>query len=89
MQTDNRAVSFTLPNGVLISAKLFGGSAGDHGGEWKSIDVRAVYPGGDSINLCAVDWEDGRGVKVIAFAPGTEDPVYMRYCSELISERIV
>jgi hypothetical protein len=77
-------VSFTLPNGVVIAASLNGDVADEQRGEWKSIDITATQPGGVEDNLCAIDWEAGRGAKALVFAPDTDDPIYERSYGDLL-----
>ncbi len=69
-------VSFTLPNGVIVAASLNGDIADEHRGEWKSIDITATQPGGVTDNLCAIDWEAGRGAKALVFEPDVDAPIY-------------
>lgn len=76
-------VSFTLPNGVVIEAKLHSDGADNLRGEWKSIDITATYPDGVVDVLCAVDWEDGRGTKSLVFEIGAGEPVYTQYYKEM------
>jgi hypothetical protein len=77
------SVSFTLSNGIVITALLNGDVANAHCGQWKSIDVTAAHPGGVVDTLCAIDWEEGRGLKVMTFAPVTEDPIFTRNYGKL------
>lgn len=69
-------VSFKLPNGVTVEASAHGDVGSEPGGEWKSLDITARLPSGAVQNLCAVDWDSGRGTRTLVFAPEQDDPIF-------------
>jgi hypothetical protein len=79
-------VSFTLPDGTVIAASPNGDIANELRGTWISVDITATRPDGVTDNLCAVDWEAGRGTNALVFAPGVEDPVYTHSYGEFGEE---
>lgn len=74
------ARAFTLPDGSFIRVSTSGGSVNaqsDDGRIWNSLDVTLVTPDGFSRVLCAVDFEDSRGLDVLVFDEEQADPVYI------------
>lgn len=64
-------LSFTLPNGVIISACNL-----NHD-DWESIDIRAEFPDRTFETVCAVECEQSEGkLRVFVYGRESDDPIY-------------
>lgn len=64
-------LSFTLPNGVIISACNLIND------DWESIDIRAEFPDRTFETVCAVECEKSEGkLRVFVYGRESDDPIY-------------
>lgn len=80
MMLIERAKALFLPDGSYIKAEAHGGDVGaseeDPRG-WKSLDISLIRPSGKEEVLCALDYEDQAGLRVLVFGEG-EEPEYVK-----------
>lgn len=67
-------LSFTLPNGVIISACNVSDS------DWESIGITAAFPDGLDEIMCLVDYtKKDNKLRIFAYDRNQDEPVYSQY----------
>lgn len=77
-----KARGFTLPDGAHLEVEAFSGAlkaAQDGDCIWKSLDISLVGERGYRNLLCSIDYEEGKGLRVLTYDKGRDNPVSEKY----------
>jgi len=77
-----KARGFTLPDGAHLEVEAFAGEVNVYPGDgriWKSLDISLVRDTGYQNLLCSIDYEDGKGLRVLAYEKSRDRPIFEKY----------
>lgn len=74
-----KARGFTLPDGAHLEVEAFAGEVNAYPRDdrtWKSLDISLVGGTGYKNLLCSIDYEYGKGLRVLVYDKSRDEPVF-------------